>query len=143
MTALLDVNVLIALIDPFHSHNDRAHDWFARNAASGWASCPLTENGAIRVFGHSRYPLGPGSPAAAAQLMAGLFAHEGRAFWPNEFSLLSDPNVDCGRLGSASQVTDTYLLALAVRRGGKLATFDRRLSGIAVTGGSEALSLID
>lgn len=66
MTYLLDVNVLIALIDPGHVQHDIAHDWFARDGASAWATCPITENAALRILGHASYPNSPGTPAAVA-----------------------------------------------------------------------------
>ena len=65
MTAyLLDVNVLIALVDPAHVQHDAAHEWFARQGHKAWATCPLTENGLVRIVGHPRYPSSPGTPAA-------------------------------------------------------------------------------
>jgi uncharacterized protein len=106
--ALLDVNVLIALLDRRHVHHEHAHGWFAAAQAKGWATCPLTQNAVLRILGLPRYPNSPGS-----------------------------------RLLEANQLTDTYLLALAVHRGGRLVSFDRRLSCEGVAGGREALWLID
>lgn len=81
MTAyLLDVNVLIALIDPGHVQHDAAHEWFARHGKQAWATCPLTENGLLRIVGSLRYPNTPGSPAAAMPLMTGLTALPGHQF---------------------------------------------------------------
>lgn len=142
MTYLLDVNVLIALIDSHHVFHDRAHRWFSAEGEAGWATCPITENGAIRVLGHARYPEGPGRPGAAAALVAGLCRHPGHAFWHDDISLLSTDDVRLDAIATAAQVTDTYLLALARSRGGRLATFDRRLTAAAIPGGAEALALI-
>lgn len=142
MTYLLDVNVLIALIDPAHVQHDAAHDWFAAHGKKSWASCPLTENGVVRIVGNVRYPNFPGTPAAVAQLMAGLCALPGHAFWPDNISLLDDKKIDASRILSSVQVTDSYLLALACTHGGKLATFDRRLVADAVRGGAKALHVI-
>lgn len=142
MTYLLDVNVLIALIDPAHVQHDAAHDWFAAHGKKSWASCPLTENGVVRIVGNVRYPNSPGTPAAVAQLMAGLCALPGHAFWPDNISLLDDKKIDASRILSSAQVTDSYLLALACAHGGKLATFDRRLVADAVRGGAKALHVI-
>jgi predicted nucleic acid-binding protein len=97
---------------------------------------------AIRILGQPRYPKGPGSPAAAAALLRVARGLPGDSFWHDEISLLSSRGLDLAVMGTAAQVTDTYLLALAVHRGGMLATFDRRLSPAAVAGGSEALRLI-
>jgi predicted nucleic acid-binding protein len=58
--ALLDVNVLIALLDRRHVHHDPAHGWFAAAQANGWATCPLTQNAVLRILGQPRYPNSPG-----------------------------------------------------------------------------------
>jgi len=142
MTYLLDVNVLIALIDPAHVQHDAAHDWFAAHGKKSWASCPLTENGVVRIIGHARYPNSPGTPAAVVQLMAGLCALPGHVYWPDDISLLDAKKIDASRILSSAQVTDSYLLALACAHGGKLATFDRRLVVDAVRGGAKALHVI-
>lgn len=140
-TFLLDVNVLIALIDPAHVQHDAAHEWFAAHQQS-WATCPLTENGLLRIVGHVRYPNSPGSPSAVAPLLAGLRALPGHVFWPDDISLLDAERFNLSRLLTSGQVTDSYLLALACAHGGQLASFDRRLVTAAVRGGSESLHLI-
>lgn len=142
MTFLLDVNVLIALMDPVHIAHDAAHRWFDEAGRHEWATCPLTENGVIRIVGHVRYPNSPGSPAEAAKLVARLREHPGHRFWPDDISLVEADRVDAGMLSASHQVTDSYLLALAVAHGGQLATFDRKLSARAVRGGQAALHLI-
>jgi len=139
---LLDVNVLIALIDPAHVQHDRAHDWFAAMGKHGWATCPLTENGVLRIVGHARYPNSPGTPAAVAEVMAILCGLGGHEFWPDDVTLFHTQLVDTARLLDSAQVTDTYLLALAIAHGGKLATFDRHLVTDAVVNGATALHLI-
>ena len=139
---LLDVNVLIALIDPAHVQHDRAHEWFAAQGRKAWATCPLTENGVVRVVGHARYPNSPGSPAAVAELIAVLCGLGGHEFWPDDVTLFDTRRIDSTRLLDSSQVTDTYLLALARAHGGQLATFDRRLVTDAVIDGSKALHLV-
>ena len=138
---LLDVNVLLALLDPLHSQHVRAHAWF--NAASAcWASCVLTQNGALRIMAHRSYTNPVASPAEAAQLLTQLCNAPGHRFWSCDLSLLNHPGIDPAKLLSHAQITDTYLLALAVKHGGKLATFDKRLVPDAVRGGAEALHLI-
>lgn len=139
---LLDVNVLIALIDPQHVQHDAAHDWFARHGHQAWATCPLTENGVLRIVGHARYPNSPGTPAVVAQALEGLCRLAGHVFWPDDLSLLRADSVDRSRLLDSGQVTDTYLLALAGKHGGRLASLDRRLVVGAVTSGLELLQLI-
>ena len=142
-TFLLDVNVLIALVDPTHVQHDAAHEWFAQQGHKAWATCPLTENGLLRIVGHVRYPSSPGTPGAVAHLLATLRALPGHAFWPDDISLLDARWIDATRLLSAAQVTDSYLLALACAHGGQLASFDRRLVTDAVRGGARRLHLIE
>ncbi len=139
---LLDVNVLIALIDPAHVQHDAAHAWFEAQGHLRWATCPVTENGTVRIVSHPRYPGTPVTPATVATLLARFCALTGHEFWSDDISLLDEKNIDTTRLLSHTQVTDTYLLALARAHGGQLATFDRRLVTAAVPGGTETLHLI-
>jgi toxin-antitoxin system PIN domain toxin len=143
VTFLLDVNLLIALIDSTHIGHDTAHQWFGATGAASWATCPLTENGVIRIVGHPRYPNSAGSPAAVAPLVARLRVLPGHTFWKDDFSLIDSDIVDVGQIATSAQVTDAYLLALAVANNGQLATLDRRLSPTAVRGGRAALHVIE
>jgi toxin-antitoxin system PIN domain toxin len=142
VTFLLDVNVLIALIDPAHVGHEDAHRWFNAYGKEDWATCPLTENGVIRIVGNSKYPNTPGSPAQVAAIVTQLCALPGHRFWPDDISIADARHVDAAQVLTSKQVTDTYLLALTVAHGGKLATFDRRLSAKAVRGGKAALHVI-
>jgi uncharacterized protein len=142
MTFLLDINVLIALIDPAHVGHDSAHRWFEDRGRKAWATCPLTENGVIRIVGHPKYPEAPGPPSAVAAIVAQLRTLSGHVFWPDDISLVGADHIDATQILTSGQVTDSYLLALAVVHGGQLATFDRRLSTKAVNGGKAALHLI-
>lgn len=142
MTYLLDVNVLVALIDPNHVGHEAAHHWFEAEGSKAWATCPITENGVIRIVGNVRYPSTPGSPAEVATIMAQMCKLSGHSFWAEDISLLNADHVDASQILTSAQVTDTYLLALAVANKGKLATFDRRLTPKGVTGGKDAIHLI-
>ena len=142
MLYLLDVNVLIALVDPAHVQHEGAHDWFAKYGRKSWATCPLTENGLLRILGNARYPNSPGTPAAVAGILAGLRALPGHVFWPDDISLMDTKRVNAARLMNSAQVTDSYLLALARAHDGKLATFDRKIDVAAVYGGDQAMQLI-
>ncbi len=142
MTFLLDVNVLIALIDPAHVGHGDAHRWFEDEGRAAWATCPLTENGVIRIVGHPKYPGAPGSPATVAAIVAELRTLAGHVFWPDDISLVGTAHIDARQILTSGQVTDSYLLALAVAHEGRLATFDRRLSTTAVKGGRAALQII-
>jgi uncharacterized protein len=139
---LLDVNVLIALLDPAHVHHLAAHRWFSAKGRKQWATCPLTENSVMRILGDQRYPNSLGNPAAVAVILAEFFALPGHLFWPDDISILDRQKLDPARLLSSHQVTDSYLLALARAHGGQLATLDRRLISDAVKSGSAALHLI-
>ena len=139
---LLDVNVLIALIDPAHVQHDRAHDWFAAKGKRAWATCPLTENGVLRIVGNARYPSSPGTPAAVAEIVASLVGVGNHEFWPDDMTMLDPRRIDAARLLDSAQITDSYLLALAVAHQGRLATFDRHLVADAVIGGSQSVHLI-
>ncbi len=139
---LLDVNVLIALIDPSHVQHDRAHEWFELKGHKAWATCPLTENGVLRIVGHPRYPNSPGSPAAVAELLVPFRALPGHDFWPDDVSLFERQHVKAGHLLDSAHVTDSYLLALARAHHGQLASFDQRLVTDAVVDGTRALHLI-
>lgn len=141
-TFLLDVNVLIALIDPTHIQHDSAHAWFSTHGKHSWATCPLTENSVVRIVGHTRYPNSPGTPAAVGELMTVLCARPGHQFWPDDISLIDNRKLDVARLLSPAQITDSYLLALAHAHGEQLATFDRRLITDAVRGGRRSLHVI-
>jgi hypothetical protein len=139
---LLDVNVLIALIDPAHVQHDRAHEWFAAIGRHAWATCPHTQNGVLRVVGSVRYPSSPGNPAAVAEIVSILLSMAEHEFWPDDVTLFDAALVDPARLLDSAQVTDSYLLALASAHGGNLATFDRRLVADAVRNGKQALHII-
>ena len=133
MRALLDVNVLIALLDAGHVHHHVATDWLGAHLEQGWASCPLTQNGCIRIFSNPAYP--NAVPAAQiAERLAEAAHHPAHAFWPDAISLLEPNRLAWERILSSRQVTDAYLLALAVEQGGRLVTLDRGVPLAAVRG---------
>lgn len=133
MRALLDVNVLIALLDSDHSLHDPATAWLAEHGAQGWASCPLTQNGCIRIMSHPGYPNAPSLQGVMARLAAAT-ADPVHEFWPDDVSLLDDGVVDASRIHGPRQITDLYLLALAARHDGRLVTFDGSIAREAVRG---------
>jgi len=102
----------------------------------------MTENGVIRIVSHPKYPGAPWQPAAVARIITALRGLPGHVFWPDDISLAASAYVDVSKLLESGQVTDVYLLALAVAHRGRLASFDRRLATAAVLGGAEALQLI-
>jgi len=137
---LLDVNILIALLDPIHEHHPKVTDWFLAHQLDGWATCPLTENGFIRIFGHRNYPEGPGSTLVARSLLRELCLQPGYLFWEDTLSLCDAKRYD--RLPASKQLTDYYLLALADVNQGSLATLDRRIDPSLLSGGEAAYCVI-
>lgn len=133
MRALLDVNVLLAVFDKDHISHAGARDWWAAHADGGWATCPLTQNGLVRIMSQPGYPGHRSTAEAAAILRVGV-SQPNHEFWPDDISI-ADPDVfDHGRMHGPNQITDVYLLALAVKNGGRLATFDRGIPIAAVRG---------
>lgn len=139
---LLDVNVLIALVDPAHIQHDDAHEWFGRTGRKSFATCPITENGLLRIVGHPKYPNSPGPPSAVSSALVALRALPGHAFWPDSISLADISVVDASLLSSHARVTDIYLLALARANHGMLATLDHKLATEGVLDGKASLLLI-
>lgn len=134
--ALLDINVLLALLDSDHVDHGRAHAWLDDGIAAGWASCAITENGFVRTISQPRYP-SPVPPATAIDLLARARSAGEHEFWPCDISLLDEATVDRTRLHGPRQVTDAYLLALALAHGGRFVTFDRSLPLSSVPGATE------
>lgn len=131
--SLLDVNVLLALLDSDHVDHARARDWLDEEITSGWASCAITENGFVRIISQPRYP-SPVAPAEAVDLLERARNGGHHAWWPCDVSLLDARAVDRSRLHRPRQVTDAYLLALAVAHDGRLITFDASVAPTAVHG---------
>ena len=131
--ALLDVNVLLALLDADHIDHTRSHHWLAEACDAGWASCAITENGFVRIISQPRYP-SPVTPAEAVDLLGRARRGSDHEFWPCEISLLDPAVVDSSRVHGPRQVTDAYLVALALAHGGRFVTFDRSLALSAVPG---------
>jgi toxin-antitoxin system PIN domain toxin len=141
-TYLLDVNVLIALVDPAHVQHDQAHDWFSRTGRKSFATCPLTESGLIRIVGHPKYPNTPGPLNTVVQSLVAIRGLAGHHFWPDKVSVADPAFFASGLLSSHSRVTDSYLLALAHANGGRLATMDTKLATEVVRDGKAALEII-
>lgn len=131
MRALLDVNVLIALLDSDHTSHAVAFSWFEENARGGWASCPITQNGCVRVMSNPSYPNALPIQSILKRLADACEA-EVHEFWADDVSLLDPEAVDSTRIHGPRQLTDFYLLALAVRHEGRFVTFDTGLPLAAV-----------
>lgn len=123
MRALLDVNVLIALLDADHLHHEAAWRWLRHNIRFGWATCPITQNGCLRIMSQPSYPNSLATSRVVERLREAT-ATDHHEFWPASTSLLYPNVVDWRQVIGPKQITDVYLLALAVERQGRFATFD-------------------
>ena len=135
--ALLDINVLIALLDQGHLLHRAASRWLEREQEQGWATCPLTENGVVRIMAQPSYPNAQPAALVAARL-AEACRHPSHLFWPAPINLLEEGLICWDNLLGPRQITDAYLLALAATRGGRFATFDQRVSRAVVPVASDA-----
>jgi len=133
MRALLDANVLIALLDADHSLHARATEWLDMHARDGWASCPITQNGCVRIMAHPGYPNAL-SVAAVMERLAEACASEFHEFWPDDLSVLDANVANSSRIHGPRQITDVYLLALAVRHDGQFITLGQTVAHDAVVG---------
>lgn len=140
--ALLDVNVLIALADNSHIHHSLAHNWFSGQENRPFATCPITQNGFLRIVGHPRYPGGPGTPRALLDFMDSLCQLKGHVFWVDSISITDGLLFPRNIFGASANLTDIYLLGLAVSHQGRFATFDRKISVRSVLGADKAIELI-
>ncbi len=128
MRSLLDINVVIALLDPDHRFHVHAHEWWNIHSAMGWASCPITENGVIRIMSNPVYRQNKQlNPFQLISALERFIVKTNHVFWPDEISFLDSGIFKADRIHGASQLTDLYLLALATEKGARLATFDRNI----------------
>lgn len=131
MRALLDVNVLIALLDAAHIHHARARGWLIQSIDAGWASSPITQNGCARILSQPAYP-NRISPAQAIERLQRAVRTPHHDFWADDLSILDAERIDGRRIHSPRQLTDLYLLALAVKHEGRFVTFDGSIASSAV-----------
>ena len=124
--ALLDVNMLIALLDADHLHHRRATQWLAENIAFGWASCAITQNGCVRIMSQPGYP-NPLPTARVAERLRDAASTPHHLFVADAPSLLDEKRFDSEQLLGHRQVTDAYLLGLAVAHRLRLVTFDTNM----------------
>lgn len=133
MRSLLDINVLIALLDEDHAFHHRAHAWWAAETPS-WASCPLTENGVVRILSSASYSKVTHYTVSSVVFQLRTFtSNTDHAFWEDSLSLLDATRFEHDNILSSKSLTDIYLLALAATNGGRLVTFDQGISLSAVS----------
>jgi len=142
--SLLDVNVLVALFFPDHVHHDLAHDWFADHRQHGWATCPITENGLVRVACQQPSDDVLVRPADVVGHLERLCRDKHHRVWTDAVSLTDASLFAPQFIRGHRQLTDVYLLGLAKKMGGRLVTFDRTIPVKAVRGGTaELLQVIE
>lgn len=132
--ALLDVNMLLALSNPKHMHHETAHDWFTDHHADGWATCAVTQNGFVRVLSNAAAGAGTFRPAEVVDLLRRFCSVKEHVFWADAVSLTDSTLFDPSFIRGYRQVSDIYLLGLAKKMGGYLATFDQSIPLAAVIG---------
>jgi uncharacterized protein len=142
-TALLDVNVLIALLWPAHEHYDAAHGWFgARGPRAKWATCPLTQMAFVRIISNPAFSPDALAPTDALGVLERNLAHPGHEFWPNALGMVEAVGPVVSRIQGYRQIADAYLLGLALGRRGTLATFDRGIRVLASGERTAALEVV-
>jgi toxin-antitoxin system PIN domain toxin len=141
---LLDTNMLVALLWPSHAHHERAAKWFTRHRAKRWASCPLTESGFVRVVSNPAFSRDAVTPQEAASVLALNTGAEDHVFWPDDVPFATAAAFAGPRLVGHQQVTDAYLLGLALKHAGVLATLDERIAALTLpnTAGRKALTIV-
>ncbi len=140
---LLDVNLLVALAWPNHIHHAAAHEWFDRVASPGWATCPITQCGFIRVSSNKKAIPAAVTPSAAIELLSSMLAERNHVFWPDSLRW-DQPELRLTHrlLAGHQQVTDAYLLALAIQNDGVVATFDKGLKSFAGKAAADRVALM-
>ena len=136
--ALLDVNILLALFNPDHVHHELAHDWFADHHASGWATCPLTENAFVRILSNPKAVAAVQRPDILVGHLTAFCRSRHHTFWPDAVSLRDPKLFKPSFVAGPRQLIDIYLLGLAKKQGGSMATFDRTIPLGAVIGATRA-----
>lgn len=125
MVGLLDVNLLVALAWPTHVHHDRAHRWFERSRKGGWATCPATQAGFVRIVSNPSFSPHALTPRDAFEHLGRILAAPGHVFWADDTPLVGSRFLAVAKLVGYRQVTDAHLLAVALRHRGALVTLDR------------------
>lgn len=138
---LLDTNLLIALLWPSHDRHDLALKWFTRHRVKGWATCPFTQAGFVRIVSNPAFSRDAVQPREAIQVLSANTTAKDHAFWPDELPVAETVAFAGVRLMGHQQVTDAYLLGLAIRRGGLLATLDQRIATLTAPKSAERKAL--
>jgi len=127
---LLDTNTLIALSWPAHDFHQSVQRWFRRHASEGWATCALTQAGFVRIISNPAFSPHAVSPNDALVMLRDNLKHPAHRFWGMDVSLMEAVLPVRDRLVGHQQVTDAYLLGLAIRKNGRLVTLDNGVSSL-------------
>jgi toxin-antitoxin system PIN domain toxin len=138
---LLDTNLLIALFWPSHEFHELAVTWFAHRRGKGWATCPFTQAGFVRIVSNPAFSRDAVHPRDAIQVLCANTAAEDHEFWPDELPLARAVAFAGGRLMGHQQLTDAYLLGLAISRSGVLATLDQGIGALTEPASAERKAL--
>jgi toxin-antitoxin system PIN domain toxin len=130
LSYLLDVNLLIALAWPSHVHHVLAQNWFANNCRAGWSTCPITQTGFVRISSNPKFIDGAVTPREAITLLSTVTASEDHTFWSDDLNVADTQLLPVSHLLGHQQVTDAYLLSLAIKHNGKLTTLDQGVSAL-------------
>ena len=141
MTYLLDVNILIALLDTKHIYHKKTEDWFFDIASKSWATCPITENGFLRIVTSPAYANVDASFKEALTRLNDLTKIGNHVFWEDEISFSSSKDLLPQYVIKSKEITDIYLILLAKKNKGKLATLDKKIRGDAITDGKNSVEL--
>jgi toxin-antitoxin system PIN domain toxin len=134
---LLDVNVLIGLLWPAHESHSEIQRWFARNARQGWATCPFTQAAFVRIISNPAFSADAVTPQEAISVLNSNLAHRFHRFWKADVPFAQAVEGFRDTLVGHQQVTDAYLLGLAIHNNGKLATLDRAVLALLPPGAAE------
>jgi len=127
---LLDVNMLVALLWGSHEDHERVRTWFVGSSKVGWATCPFTQAGCVRILSNPAFSKNAPSLQQALELLSVNLNHPSHVFWPDDLTLIEAVRPMERLLVGHKQVTDAYLLGLAIRRKAKLITLDRSISAL-------------
>ena len=140
--ALLDLNVLIALAWPSHIHHLRAHKWFAKAQNSGWATCPITQSGFVRLSSNPKILPGAVSPKEALHLLEQITRLPNHLFWEDSIALVDTVVFKDSNIIGYRQITDAYLLSLAIHNKGCLVSFDNGIATLVPTAYRDSLKIL-
>jgi hypothetical protein len=140
---LLDVNVMLAWLWPGHEAHRIAFSWMMAHGRESWATCPITEMGFLRIITNPSFsPHVPEWSEAIDILRRHTEGNRHHSFWPDTLTLDAVDRQLGDRIKGAGQVTDAYLLALAMRHQGKMVTLDYKMKALAPEGSAEADALL-